>query len=118
MKGATAGDFAAGEVGLGDRQHHYPAHLSGGGQQRVGLARAFINEPQILFADDPTGNLDAETSETIERVMMSLNRNNGTTIIIVTHDLNLASKADRILTLNGCLIVSDQQQDTTHQSRQ
>jgi putative ABC transport system ATP-binding protein len=80
------------KVGLGDRLDHYPTQLSGGEQQRVGLARAFINRPRILFADEPTGNLDAETSERVEELLFDLNRENGTTLILVTHNLDLAAK--------------------------
>ncbi len=95
------------EVGLGDRGHHYPAQLSGGEQQRVGMARAFINRPAILFADEPTGNLDAATSATIENLLLDLNREAGTTLITVTHDLELAARASRILSLKGGAIASD-----------
>ena len=95
------------DVGLSDRSSHYPAQLSGGEQQRVGLARAFINRPRILFADEPTGNLDAETSRTIEHLLLDLNRSAGTTLLIVTHDLELAAKAERILVLRGGEVVSD-----------
>ena len=80
------------KVGLADRGHHYPAQLSGGEQQRVSLARAFSNSPSILFADEPTGNLDAETSGKIVNLIFDLNKQAGTTLILVTHDLDLASK--------------------------
>ena len=80
------------KVGLASRAHHYPVQLSGGEQQRVSLARAFSNQPAILFADEPTGNLDSETSEKIEKLMFDLNHEAGTTLIIVTHDLELASR--------------------------
>ena len=92
-------------VDLADRQHHYPVQLSGGEQQRVGLARAFINRPRILFADEPTGNLDADTSATIEHLLLDLNRSAGTTLIIVTHNLELAARTDRILELRGGALV-------------
>lgn len=95
------------KVGLADRGHHYPAQLSGGEQQRVSLARAFSNSPQILFADEPTGNLDAETSEKIIELIFNLNREAGTTLILVTHDLDLANKTGRILKLKGGKVVSD-----------
>lgn len=96
------------KVGLGDRTDHYPAQLSGGEKQRVALARAFINEPQILFADEPTGNLDAETSHTIEGLLFDLNRHAGTTLVLVTHDLDLARKTQRVIRLRGGEVVSDE----------
>lgn len=96
------------KVGLADRGHHYPAQLSGGEQQRVSLARAFSNKPQILFADEPTGNLDAETSEKIVKLIFDLNKEAGTTLILVTHDLDLASKTGRIIRLKGGKVVSDE----------
>ena len=95
-------------VGLGDRLHHYPAQLSGGEQQRVSLARAFSNRPGILFADEPTGNLDAETSETIVELLFELNRDAGTTLVIVTHNLELAERTNRIIRLAKGHIVSDE----------
>lgn len=96
------------KVGLADRGHHYPAQLSGGEQQRVSLARAFSNKPQILFADEPTGNLDAETSEKIIELIFNLNKEAGTTLILVTHDLDLANKTGRIIKLKGGRIISDE----------
>jgi putative ABC transport system ATP-binding protein len=96
------------KVGLGDRGHHYPAQLSGGEQQRVSLARAFSNKPQILFADEPTGNLDAETSEKIIELIFNLNKEAGTTLILVTHDFDLANKTGRIIKLKGGKAVSDE----------
>ncbi len=96
-------------VGLGDRTHHYPAQLSGGEQQRVGLARAFANRPKILMADEPTGNLDADTGGTVIDLMVKLNREEGTTLVLVTHDVELASKAHRIVRLSGGRVVSDEQ---------
>lgn len=95
------------KVGLAERSHHYPVQLSGGEQQRVSLARAFSNKPAILFADEPTGNLDAETSEKIEKLMFELNRDAGTTLIIVTHDLELAMRTNRIIKIKGGAIISD-----------
>ncbi|MFB9843080.1 ABC transporter ATP-binding protein [Mucilaginibacter ginsenosidivorans] len=95
------------KVGLADRGHHYPAQLSGGEQQRVSLARAFSNQPKILFADEPTGNLDAETSEKVVNLIFDLNREAGTTLVLVTHDLELASKTQRILRIKGGKLVSD-----------
>lgn len=102
-----AGDLLD-QVGLGDRMNHYPAQLSGGEKQRVAIARAFINRPRILFADEPTGNLDEETGETIERLLIDLNRASGTTLVLVTHDLELASRTQRIIRLRGGKVVSDQ----------
>ena len=89
------------KVGLADRYDHYPAQLSGGEQQRIAIARAFSNNPKILFADEPTGNLDADTKETVENLLFELNREAGTTLILVTHDLDLASKTNHILKLKG-----------------
>ena len=94
-------------VGLADRYDHYPSQLSGGEQQRVSLARAFCNEPKILFADEPTGNLDEETSQSVEALMFDLNREKGTTLVIVTHDLDLARKTGRMIQLKGGHIVAD-----------
>jgi putative ABC transport system ATP-binding protein len=96
-----------GKVGLAARGHHYPSQLSGGEQQRVSLARAFSNAPKILFADEPTGNLDAETSEKVVKLIFDLNREAGTTLILVTHDLELASKTQRIIRIKGGHIVED-----------
>ncbi|MEQ9306872.1 MAG: ABC transporter ATP-binding protein [Marinoscillum sp.] len=93
-------------VGLGDRLDHYPSQLSGGEQQRVAIARAFANRPKILFADEPTGNLDEETSNSIESILFEINKEQGTTLVIVTHDDALAHKTDRILKLKGGKIVS------------
>ncbi len=100
------------KVGLADRGHHYPAQLSGGEQQRVSLARAFSNKPQILFADEPTGNLDAETSERIVNLIFDLNKEAGTTLILVTHDPELASRTGRIIRLKGGKMVSDEQTES------
>lgn len=94
------------KVGLADRFHHYPSQLSGGEQQRVALARAFSNNPSILFADEPTGNLDAETGEKVEKLLFDLNKESGTALVIVTHDIELAQKTQRILKLKGGRIVS------------
>jgi len=94
-------------MGLGDRAHHYPAQLSGGEQQRVALARAFSIRPQILFADEPTGNLDAHTGATIIELMVSLNRELETTLVLVTHDHDLASLARRTIRLSDGRIVED-----------
>ncbi|SFB55013.1 ABC transporter ATP-binding protein [Algoriphagus aquimarinus] len=89
------------KVGLGDRGTHYPTQLSGGEQQRVSIARAFANEPKILFADEPTGNLDTETGEMIEKLIFDLNKEEGTTLVLVTHDLELAAKTQRIIHIKG-----------------
>ncbi len=94
-------------VGLGDRTDHYPAQLSGGEQQRVALARAFINRPKVLFADEPTGNLDTETGSYIDDLLFELNEDQGTTLILVTHDLELAERTERIIRLRGGSIDSD-----------
>jgi putative ABC transport system ATP-binding protein len=95
------------QVGLKDRVHHYPNQLSGGEQQRVGIARAFIHQPKILFADEPTGNLDGETGLQIEQLLFDLNRDKGTTLIIVTHDRELAQKCDRIIELKSGEVIYD-----------
>ena len=111
---ADARDRAASlleEVGLGDRLDHYPTQLSGGEQQRVAMARAFINKPRILFADEPTGNLDTETAERVEDVLFDLNRTAGTTLVLVTHDQTLAARTQRILRLRGGEIVGEERTD-------
>ncbi|WP_298296896.1 ABC transporter ATP-binding protein [Hydrotalea sp.] len=95
------------KVGLADRSHHYPAQLSGGEQQRIAIARAFANQPAILFADEPTGNLDAENSEIIVNLIFNLNKESGTTLVLVTHDVELASKTQRIIRLKGGKMESD-----------
>ena len=96
------------KVGLADRGHHYPSQLSGGEQQRISLARAFSNKPKILFADEPTGSLDAETSDRIIELMFNLNKEAGTTLVLVTHDPDLALKTQRIIRLKGGKIVGDE----------
>lgn len=88
-----------GRVGLGERYEHYPVQLSGGEQQRVALARAFINAPKILFCDEPTGNLDGDTAHTVVELIFELNREKGTTLVLVTHDLELAKRCERLLRL-------------------
>lgn len=95
-------------VGLGARYNHYPAQLSGGEQQRVSLARAFSNKPKILFADEPTGNLDTDTSESMVKLLFDLNRESGTTLVLVTHDLELAQKTQRIIRIKGGNVVADE----------
>lgn len=94
-------------VGLGARCDHYPVQLSGGEQQRVALARAFINRPKILFCDEPTGNLDSATAETMVALIFELNREKGTTLVLVTHDLDLARRCHRILRLRGGHVLGD-----------
>ncbi len=96
------------KVGLADRFHHYPSQLSGGEQQRVAIARAFSNGPSILFADEPTGNLDDETGEKIVKLLFELNEQAGTTLVIVSHDLELANKTEQILRLKGGKIVQNE----------
>ena len=95
-------------VGLIERKHHYPTQLSGGEQQRISLARAFSNNPSILFADEPTGNLDEETSEKVVKMIFDLNKENGTTLVLVTHDMELARQTDRIIRLKGGRVVADE----------
>ncbi len=96
-----------GTVGLKERLTHYPAQLSGGEQQRVAIARAYINTPKILFADEPTGNLDAETGAAIESLLFQLNKEKGTTLVLATHDMSLATRTDRILSMKAGRIVED-----------
>ncbi|EON78794.1 ABC transporter, ATP-binding protein [Lunatimonas lonarensis] len=98
-----------GLVGLGNRMTHYPSQLSGGEQQRVSIARAFANDPKILFADEPTGNLDTETGDLIENLIFQLNRDKGTTLILVTHDLQLAERTQQTIHIKGGKI-----QEVTH----
>ncbi len=97
-----------GTVGLGDRLHHYPVQLSGGEQQRLSLARAFVNDPDIILADEPTGNLDSKNSERIIELLLELHRVKHATIILVTHELHVAERSERILTLADGQILSDQ----------
>jgi len=95
------------QVGLADRWSHYPAQLSGGEKQRVAIARAFATEPAVLFADEPTGNLDTRTGSTIMNLMFELNRSSSTTLVLVTHDSSLAGRCDRVLSLDAGKLVSD-----------
>ena len=95
-------------VGLQNRHNHYPSQLSGGEQQRVAVARAFSCRPPILLADEPTGNLDSTTGQTIIDLLLTLNRNQGSTLVLVTHDSTLAERAERIITLHDGMIMSDE----------
>jgi putative ABC transport system ATP-binding protein len=95
-------------VGLGDRMHHYPTQLSGGEQQRVAMARAFINSPKILFADEPTGNLDEDNSTHVTNILFQMNKEEGTTLVLVTHNLELAQRTERILRMKGGKLVDEQ----------
>jgi len=95
-------------VGLAERESHFPAQLSGGEQQRVAIARAFSNRPRLLFADEPTGNLDAASGTRIVELLEELNRESGTTVVIVTHDAGLAQRAGRIIRLRDGLVISDE----------
>jgi putative ABC transport system ATP-binding protein len=95
-------------VGLGERCEHYPVQLSGGEQQRVALARAFMNRPKILFCDEPTGNLDGDTAHAMVELIFGLNRERGTTLVLVTHDLELAKRCHRILRLRSGAVVGDE----------
>ncbi len=109
-------------VGLGDRLDHYPVQLSGGEQQRVGLARAFIHRPAILFADEPTGNLDSATGAAVEDLLFELNREAGTTLILVTHEAELAARCGRVIRLMNGTVVADyapgeHRESTVHSSR-
>ena len=96
-------------VGLADRMDHYPLQLSGGEQQRVALARAFITAPKVLFADEPTGNLDEETASTVTELLFELNREEGTTLILVTHNMELANQTQRIIQLKGGHLLKEMQ---------
>lgn len=104
---AKAKDLLA-RVGLSERMSHYPAQLSGGEQQRVAMARAFITDPKILFADEPTGNLDDENSKHVTELLFGLNKEQGTTLVLVTHNLELAQKTERILRMRGGKLVDQQ----------
>ena len=106
-KAKSIGEELLEKVGLKDRMHHYPTQLSGGEQQRVAIARAFSNKPSILFADEPTGNLDEETGENVIQLLFDLNKQAGTTLVIITHDLELANRTQQILRLKGGKIVAN-----------
>ena len=111
--GGAAGDYEKesrellSRVGLGKRCDHYPVQLSGGEQQRVALARAFVNRPKILFCDEPTGNLDGDTAQTMVELIFGLNQERGTTLVLVTHDLELAQRCGRIIRFRNGAIISD-----------
>lgn len=109
LRGERGGEEAARDllarVGLGDRMAHCPVQLSGGEQQRVALARAFVNRPRILFCDEPTGNLDNETGAAMTELIFALNRERGTSLVLVTHDLELAGRCQRLLRLKGGSVV-------------
>ncbi|HEU0105725.1 MAG TPA: ABC transporter ATP-binding protein [Vicinamibacteria bacterium] len=107
LEAQARADELLGRVGLTGRGHHYPAQLSGGEQQRVALARAFSHRPRVLFADEPTGNLDAATGARVIELMSELNREVGTTLILVTHDQSLAGRAGRIVRLHDGALLSD-----------
>ena len=111
LRGERGADVRAREllerVGLSGRGHHFPAQLSGGEQQRVAIARAFVNRPRILFADEPTGNLDGTTGARIVELLESLNREDGTTIVLVTHDLGLAARARRVIRVADGNVIED-----------
>ena len=94
-------------MGLGARLDHYPVKLSGGEQQRVALARAFINRPKILFCDEPTGNLDDDTARAMVELVFGLNQEKGTTLVLVTHNLDLAKRCQRLLRLRGGRVIAD-----------
>lgn len=96
-------------VGLGERMDHYPLQLSGGEQQRVAIARAFFSSPKIMFADEPTGNLDEETANKVTSLLFDINREEGTTLVLVTHNMELAAHTDRILQLKGGKLIADKQ---------
>jgi putative ABC transport system ATP-binding protein len=117
LRGQRGGDEAArqllAEVGLKDRLHHYPTQLSGGEQQRVALARAFVHKPALLFADEPTGNLDTATSSPIVEMLFRLNKEAGTALVLVTHDPVLAAKAGRVISMRAGRIISEERHDAS-----
>ncbi len=104
---STTAEHLLDRVGLTDRMHHYPSQLSGGEQQRVAIARAFITDPKILFADEPTGNLDEETAKKVTDLLFEINKEKGTTLVLVTHNIQLAEHTGRILKLKGGQLIED-----------
>jgi putative ABC transport system ATP-binding protein len=124
LRGDFGGDTAGrarellAAVGLDERRHHYPVQLSGGEQQRVALARAFAAHPALLLADEPTGNLDTATGETIVELMLKLNRELGTTLVMVTHDPDLGARADRTVQIRDGRIVQDELRSTSNRGPQ
>ena len=112
---SRAGDLLK-QVGLDGRLHHYPVQLSGGEQQRVAIARAFMNRPKILFADEPTGNLDAETAQEIIKLIFDLNETRGTTLLLVTHDRELTRQASRVIRVRGGKVALDNGSPTAPQT--
>lgn len=104
---ATEAESLLERVGLGARRDHYPVQLSGGEQQRVALARAFVNSPKILFCDEPTGNLDGDTAHAMTDLIFEMNRERGATLVLVTHDIELARQCRRILRLKAGMVVED-----------
>lgn len=106
-KAGERADYWLERVGLKGRGHHYPSQLSGGEQQRVALARAFVHDPVLLFADEPTGNLDGATSDKVEQLLFDLHQESGTTLVLVTHDQELAQKTQRVISLKGGQLLSD-----------
>ncbi len=106
--GAAEAHALLARVGLADRMDHYPVQLSGGEQQRVALARAFVNRPRILFCDEPTGNLDNVTAQTVIDLIFGLNRERGTTLVLVTHDQDLAQRCGRVIRLKGGKMIADE----------
>jgi putative ABC transport system ATP-binding protein len=106
-EGRSRAEELLARVGLADRGHHYPARLSGGEQQRVAVARAFAHRPRVLFADEPTGNLDAANGANVVALMDELNRELGTTLVLVTHEADLAQRARRVLRLKDGTVISD-----------
>jgi putative ABC transport system ATP-binding protein len=104
-------------VGLGERLHHRPAELSGGQRQRVAIARALVHEPQVILADEPTGNLDSRTTEEILKLLVDLNREHGRTVLVITHEPDVARRCDRVITLRDGKVVSDGPPQAGHEAK-